>query len=262
MDHDMSHYAAWQHIGHFLFGDQLFLLDMIIYILFVASFNLSNFYSLAQQKELETAKLNEQLSRTKLHALKMQVNPHFLFNTLNVIQVLVMKQETQKAAETLRRLSSFLRQTLDETDSQWVPLKSELDMVEQYLSIEQVRFGERLSVVCDFDQELMSTKVPAMLLQPLVENAMRHGLGEKQSDGTLWISTRKVAGNLMIKIQDDGVGCEPQKVLKDGKGIGLSNVMQRLSQLYGQQHVFDIESQPGKGCTIVIELPMKSGPRT
>lgn len=259
MDHDMEQYQPWQHIGHFLFGDNLFLLNMIIYILFIANFNLRNFYSLAQTKQLETAQLNEQLSRTKLHALKMQVNPHFLFNTLNVIQVLVMKQDTSKAAETLRRLSSFLRQTLDETESQWVPLKSELDMIEQYLNIEQVRFGDRLVVNCNYDEQLMTVNVPSMLLQPLVENAMRHGLGEKQELGTLQISTQKVAGKLMILIQDDGVGCDEVKAIKSNMGIGLNNVIERLKQLYGEEQLFTLSSQPGKGCIVTIELPLKPG---
>lgn len=252
----MEQYQPWQHIGHFLFGDNLFLLNMIIYIVFIASFNLRNFYSLVQTKQLETAQLNEQLSKTKLHALKMQVNPHFLFNTLNVIQVLVMKKDTNQATETLRRLSSFLRQTLEERESQWVPLLSELEMVEQYLSIEQVRFAERLVVDCQYNEHLMAVNVPSMLLQPLVENAMRHGLGEKQEPGKLQISTQKVAGRLIIKIQDDGVGCDPENALKANIGIGLSNVIERLKQLYGEEHLFTLTSQPGKGCIVTIELPI------
>ncbi len=252
----MDKYQAWQHIGHFLFGDEFFLFNIIIYTLFIASFNLRNFYTLAQKRELESAQLNEQLSRTKLHALRMQVNPHFLFNTLNVIQVLVMKQDSTKAAETLRRLSSFLRQTLDESGSQWVPLKSELDMVEQYLSIEQVRFGERLLIKKHYDQGLMSTPIPAMILQPLVENAMRHGLGEKQEPGILELKTCKVAGNLVIEITDDGVGCDGQKVLQKQAGIGLNNVRERLGQMYGKQHIFSFSSEVGKGTTVTIEVPL------
>lgn len=256
MAHDMDKYQPWQHIGHFLFGDEFFLFNLIIYTLFIASFNLRNFYTLAQKKQIESAQLNEQLSRTKLHALKMQINPHFLFNTLNVIQVLVMKKDNEKAAETLRRLSSFLRQTLDESDSQWVPLKAELEMIEQYMSIEQVRFGDRLVIDKDYEEGVMSTPVPSMILQPLVENAMRHGLGEKPQKGTLKIHTCKVSGSLIIEISDDGVGCNAEKVLKNAAGIGLNNVVERLQQMYGKQHIFDFKSAPGTGTKVTIEVPL------
>lgn len=257
--HDaMQKYQPWQHIGHFLFGDELFLFNLIIYTMFIASFNLRSFYTLAQKRELESAQLNEQLSRARLQALKMQINPHFLFNTMNVIQVLVMKQDTDKAAETLRRLSSFLRQTLDENESQWVPLKSELEMIEQYLAIEKVRFGDRLQVKKAYSEDVMLVQLPAMILQPLIENAMRHGLGEKQDKGTLEIRTCRVSGNLVVEVLDDGVGCDSEQVMDKGYGIGLSNVIERLQQTYGEKHIFDFQSTLGKGTRVTIEIPIAS----
>ncbi len=258
MSAGMELYQPWQHIGHFLFGDSFFLFNLIIYTLFIASFNLRNFYTLAQKKALETAQLSEQLSKAKLHALKMQINPHFLFNTLNAIQVLVMKKDIAKASETLSRLSDFLRQTLDDSGEQWVPLKTELALIEQYLSIEQVRFGERLTIKKEYDSNVMAANVPPMILQPIVENAIRHGLGEKQQAGTLTIRCQKVANSLVISITDNGIGCNKEAAMNEEQGIGLNNVVQRLRQLYDRQHIFEFKSDINLGTTVTIELPLAS----
>lgn len=256
MAEGMERYQPWQHIGHFLFGDSFFLFNLIIYTVFIASFNLRNFYTLAQKKALETAQLNDQLSKAKLQALKMQINPHFLFNTLNVIQVLVMKKDITKATETLSLLSDFLRQTLDDSGEQWIPLKEELALIEQYLSIEQVRFGDRLAIHKNYSEDVMAISVPPMILQPLVENAVKHGLGEKQHKGTLTIQTQKVADKLVITLTDDGAGCDAEQAINDKQRIGLSNVIQRLQHLYDKQHLFDFKSVLGRGTTIKIELPL------
>jgi sensor histidine kinase YesM len=239
-----------------LFGDSFFLFNLIIYTVFIASFNLRNFYTLAQKKALETAQLNDQLSKAKLQALKMQINPHFLFNTLNVIQVLVMKKDITKATETLSLLSDFLRQTLDDSGEQWIPLKEELALIGQYLSIEQVRFGDRLAIHKNYSEDVMAISVPPMILQPLVENAVKHGLGEKQHKGTLTIQTQKVADKLVITLTDDGAGCDAEQAINDKQRIGLSNVIQRLQHLYDKQHLFDFKSVLGRGTTIKIELPL------
>ncbi|MFT5690944.1 MAG: two-component system LytT family sensor kinase [Oceanicoccus sp.] len=256
MNHDMAQYLPWQHVGHFLFGDSIFLYNAIVYTVLIASFNLRNFYNIAQQQELSASQLTQKLTESQLKALRMQVNPHFLFNTLNVISVLVMKKENAKAGEMIERLSGFFRQTLEDSKSQWVALKTELEMTSQYLAIEQVRFGDRLTVVENIADDVLAVSVPPMILQPLVENAMRHGLGEKEGPGTITIESKRMADRLLIRISDDGAGCifggrEGVKL-----GVGLTNVQERLQQIYGDDHVFSLVGQPGKGVTISIELPV------
>ena len=253
---NMRGYQAWQHTGHFLFGNSLFLIDMIIYTLFIASFNLKNFYAIAQQKQLDSAKLNQQLTQSKLEALRMQVNPHFLFNTLNVISVLVLKNANEQAGQMIERLSCFFRQTLNDNHQKMLPLERELDMIQNYLAIEQVRFGDRLKVTIKCDKEVKSMLVPNMILQPLVENAMQHGLGQKEGKGTLSIICHCDDNYLYLQIQDDGVGYNALHFdNQKSAGIGINNVKERLQQIYGNKHKFDIKGAESKGVTVSLVLP-------
>lgn len=254
----METYQPWQHVGHFLFGDNLFLFNTIIYTILVTNFNIKNFSKIAQQKELIASQLNNQLIESQLQTLKMQINPHFLFNTLNVISVLVMKSEKDQATEMINRLSSFFRNSLDDKDQQWIPLQKELHHVEQYLAIEQVRFGDKISITKQYDDQAMLTPVPAMLLQPLIENAMQHGLEEKEGHGQLSINCTIEKEQLVISIIDDGVGCNFEgSHFKEG--IGLTNVKSRLQQLYGSNHEFSIENNDLGGVTVLIKLAMNIG---
>ena len=249
----MENYQPWQHVGHFLFGDNIFLFNTIIYTILVTNVNIKNFSKIAQQKALIASELNSQLMESQLQTLKMQINPHFLFNTLNVISVLVMKSEKEQAIETINRLSNFFRNSLDDKEQQWLPLKKELLHVEQYLAIEQVRFGDKICIEKHIDDDAMSIAVPAMLLQPLIENAMQHGLEAKEDHGKLTISCSVKKEHLEIVITDDGVGCNfDDKHFKEG--IGLSNVKSRLRQLYGKQHQFVIASNEFGGVTVLLKL--------
>jgi two-component system LytT family sensor kinase len=252
----METYQPWQHIGHFLFGDNLFLFNTIIYTILVTNLNIKHFSQMAQQKALIASQLNNQLIESQLQTLKMQINPHFLFNTLNVISVLVMKSEKEQATEMINRLSNFFRNSLDDKDQQWVPLQKELLHVEQYLAIEQVRFGDKISIVNNYDDEAMLIAVPAMLLQPLVENAMQHGLEEKEGKGQLTLTCRIENEYLVILIADDGAGCNfDDPHFKEG--IGLTNVKSRLQQLYGSQYEFSISSHQYGGVTVSIKLAIQ-----
>jgi sensor histidine kinase YesM len=254
----METYQPWQHIGHFLFGDNLFLFHTIIYTILVTNLNIKNFSEIAQQEALIASQLNNQLMESQLQTLKMQINPHFLFNTLNVISVLVMKSEKEQATETINRLSNFFRSTLNDNDQQWIPLKKELHHVEQYLAIEQVRFGDKISIVKNYHDEAMLIAVPAMLLQPLVENAMQHGLEAKEGKGQLSITCDVDELHLTIIITDDGAGCnfESSDFLE---GIGLTNVQSRLRQLYGVQHEFSISNNEHGGVTVLMKLALNIG---
>jgi hypothetical protein len=251
----METYKPWQHTGHFLFGDNVFLFNTIIYTILVTNINIEHFAQIAQKEAVNAHKLNHQLVESKLQTLKMQINPHFLFNTLNVISVLVMKSETDKATEMINKLSGFFRSTLDDNAQQWLPLKKELENVEQYLAIEQVRFGDRIQVFRNYDSKALSALLPAMILQPLIENAMQHGIEEKEGKGRLTINCQLQNNQLIIDIIDDGVGCNfDDKYFREG--IGLSNVKSRLQQLYNNRHQFTLISNKQGGVTATLKLPM------
>ena len=255
MSPGMEAFKPWQHIGHFLFGDSVFLFNTIIYTVLVANLNIRNFAQKAHQEALIATQLHSQLMESQLQALKMQINPHFLFNTLNVISVLVMKSEQAKANEMINRLSKFFRQTLEEQDSQWIPLKKEIEHIEQYLGIEQVRFGQRLTINIHCPSNCDLVMLPSMLLQPLVENAMQHGLGEKQGQGTLSIRCQQEQDTLVITVEDDGVGCDFNHP-KFTPGIGISNVKSRLQQLYQGKAKCEHVTNLSGGVTVTLYLPI------
>jgi LytS/YehU family sensor histidine kinase len=248
----MHGYKAWQHAGHFMFGDGLILFDGIIYLLLVATANLRRFYFVAQAKDVEASQLGHQLTLARLQSLRMQINPHFLFNTLNAISVLVMKHENQKAVEMIGRLSHLFRQSLSETQV-LISLEAELSSARQYLDIEKVRFGERLeySIVCE--PGLPDKQVPSMLLQPLLENSVRHGFAQKIEAGILDIVCESVGEYVRIQVIDNGAGFDTQQ---KATGIGMENVRQRLASHYGSNHHFSVESQLGKGTCVSIKLPL------
>jgi len=256
MSPGMELYQPWQHTGHFLFASNLFLFNTIIYTILVTNINIKHFSQLAQQEALTASQLNNQLIESQLQTLKMQINPHFLFNTLNVISVLVMKSETEQATETINKLSSFFRSTLDDKTQQWLPLKKELEHVEQYLAIEQVRFGERIQIVKNYAPEALSVPVPAMILQPLIENAMQHGLEEKEGKGQLTINCHLENFQLLISIVDDGAGCNFDSEHYQ-EGIGISNIKSRLKQLYADKHEFTLSSNELGGVTAHLTLPIE-----
>ena len=164
----------------------------------------------------------------------MQLQPHFLFNTLNAIMVLVRQQRRQKAEETLGRFSDLLRAVLSDIDAQEVPLARELEYVRLYLSIEEVRFPDRLRVEIAADPEILPAAVPHMGLQPLVENAVRHGIAKNPGAGLIAIRAMRADEQLQISVTDNGPGM-PAGEIAGGKGIGLANTRKRLNQLYGDQ---------------------------
>src|ERR1700685_2764565 len=174
----------------------------------------------------------------QLSAMKMQLQPHFLFNTLNAIMVLVRQQNSRAAEDMLSHLSDLLRCVLEDVEAQEVPLRRELHYLKLYLSIEQVRFPDRLRVEISADVAVRDAAVPQFALQPIVENAIRHGIGASGSAGRVAISARRVNDTLEMRVEDDGPGLARQsdsalKSDSNEKGIGLSNTRARLEQLYG-----------------------------
>ncbi len=202
-------------------------------------------------------KLEEQerlLMKARLEALTSQINPHFLFNTLNSVSSLI-RTDPQQARVVVLKLSRILRRRLRRNDD-FAPLRDELDFISDYLSIEMTRFGEKLRYVKDVDPNTLDMLVPSMLLQPLVENCIKHGLSGKVEGGVITIETRRVENRLHLAVQDDGVGIPEEKLATlFEQGIGVSNVAQRLKVLFGSEHRIWIDSQTGRGTRIAIEIP-------
>jgi two-component system, LytTR family, sensor kinase len=208
----------------------------------------------ALRLELRSSQLERQLTQAHLSALKMQLQPHFLFNTLNTIMVLVRQQKGREAEEMLARLSDLLRCVLEDVQAQEVPLARELEYLQLYLSIEQVRFQDRLKVDVAADPEVLDAALPHMALQPIVENAIRHGIGRSSTAGSISIAACRVNDTVEIKIQDDGPGLAPANGATNG-GIGLANTRARLRELYGDAAGLTVRNGERGGVVATMTLP-------
>ena len=213
----------------------------------------------ALRLELHASELQSQLMRAQLSALKMQLQPHFLFNTLNAIMVLVRQQKGRQAEEMLARLSDLLRCVLEDVEAQEVPLRRELEYLQLYLSIEQVRFQDRLRVEISADSAILDAAVPQMGLQPIVENAVRHGIGRSSAAGKIHIIAARVDGMLEVRVQDDGPGLPPGGPAT-GRGIGLANTRLRLHQLYGDAARLAVENSSRGGAVVTMSVPYHVAP--
>jgi two-component system, LytTR family, sensor kinase len=208
----------------------------------------------ALRSDLRLSQLETQVAQARLGALKAQLQPHFLFNTLNAIVVLVRQQKGQQAEETLARFSDLLRAVLANMEAQEVTLSRELEYLRLYLSIEQVRFSDRLRVEIHVDPELLDAAVPHMGLQPIVENAIRHGIGQRATAGTIEIRAQRVGDALHVSVRDDGPGFGAAGA-GGGLGLGLANTRARLKQLYGDVSDLRTESAPGGGALVTMIVP-------
>jgi two-component system LytT family sensor kinase len=210
----------------------------------------------ARERETEAAQLAGQLAQARLDALRMQLHPHFLFNSLNAITVLVRDQRTREATRMLELLSDLLRQVLRTDPSTEVALTEELRFIEQYLAIEQVRFSDRLSVTFAVDTDVRDAAVPSFVLQPLVENALRHGLADRSEGGVVEIGARREGNELVLWVRDNGGGLRPGDASR-GPGLGLANTRERLATLYGTRARLDLAASPGGGTTATVRLPYR-----
>jgi two-component system LytT family sensor kinase len=204
------------------------------------------------EKKLEAQQLR--LNEARLAALTSQINPHFLFNTLNSVSSLIRSNPDQ-ARSVVYRLSSILRRLLRKTDN-LAPLREELAFIDNYMTIEMVRFGEKLRFVKEIDPHTLDRLVPSMLLQPLIENSIRHGLATKVDGGMILVRSHLAEGRLHLVVEDDGVGIpEARLATLFEQGIGVSNVNERLKVLYGPDYRMWIDSKPGEGTRTGIEIP-------
>jgi two-component sensor histidine kinase len=222
---------------------------------------IKNYRELKYQK-LRAVNLQAAFTQSRLQSLRMQLNPHFLFNTLNAIVVLVRQQKGRQAEETLGRFSDLLRAVLADMDAQEVTLARELEYLKLYLSIEQLRFSDRLRVDIDVDPELLDAAVPHMALQPIVENSIRHGVGQRATPGLIRIRAERIAEALHVRVQDDGPGFAAAGA-GGGLKLGLANTRARLKQLYGDASELRTESGEAGGALVTMILPfhfVETGP--
>lgn len=211
-------------------------------------------YRRATQREQRMATLEAQLAEARLNALRSQLQPHFLFNTLHTISALV-SDDTDAARRVITRLGDLLRVSMDTTGQHEVPLHTELAFMRHYLDIQQARFGERLRIRTDIDDAALNALVPAMILQPLVENCVRHAVEPRRTGGSIVVNARREGDTVILEVGDDGPGVGP--TAGGGLGIGLANTRARLAQLYGDAHRFAMRSDPGAGVVVQLTLPLR-----
>ncbi len=236
----------------------------LMFFFFLASFQLPTywavlgiahaltFYKRAKERERRSAELEAHLTQARLEALRMQLNPHFLFNTLNSISSLVY-DEPRAADEMIGALSELLRLSLNSSDRQEVTLREELHFLDRYLHIEQARFGDRLRIEKDLDPAVLDALVPILVLQPLVENAVKHGLESRLAPGVIAIAASRVGTSLRLQVADNGRGVPPGTTLREG--VGLANTRSRLRELYGKNASFQFRIREGGGFLVEIVLP-------
>ncbi len=232
-------------------------LELTTYWGIVAAGHALDYRKRYRERELAAAQLETQLAHAQLDALKAQLHPHFLFNTLHAIAVLVRKQDTQGSIRMLTGVSELLRLALENVGRQLVPLKQELDFVDRYLEIEKTRFQDRLVVEQRIAPDTLDAEVPNLLLQPLVENAIKHGIAPRASSGRIELEAQRMGELLRITVSDDGCGL-PESASKPW-GVGCTNVSARLRQLYGDKARFALEPRTGGGVVARVELPFRRG---
>jgi signal transduction histidine kinase len=227
-----------------------------IYLLIALTGYAFSYYRRFREGQVRTLQLEAQLSHAQLQALKMQLHPHFLFNTLHSISALLHK-DAEAARKMITRLGDFLRLTLENSGSQEVTLRQEMEFLSCYLEIERIRFQDRLVTRMNVAQHTLDAKVPNLILQPIVENAIRHGIAPRSTQGLIEIEAKQRNGTLRIQVRDNGPGLSLHRTSENlfKKGLGLANTETRLEQLYGTAHTFNLSNNPNGGLIVTLEIP-------
>lgn len=251
---------ATQNPGSGVVGLQLLLgayyLTLTLLFAWSALYYAINFYLTVEKQADQLIKLEDQASSAQLAMLRYQLNPHFLFNTLNSISTLVLLKQTDRANAMLSRLSSFLRYTLINEPTAMVPLAQEVETLKLYLEIEKMRFEDRLRPTFDIDPSVEDAHLPSLLLQPLVENAIKYAVTPKEDGAEISISAQPAGENVRITVSDTGPGLNSTPPPPHhSTGVGLVNIRDRLSQAFGEQQSFETRSIPGGGFVVTLELP-------
>ena len=224
--------------------------DTLYFTLVLLTWSLLYFGIAHSRSSLESRALAHE---ARLQALRYQLHPHFLFNALNALSTLIAERRNDEAGRMVGQLAAFLRSTL-EGDKAEVPLREEIELARRYLEIEQVRFGERLRTRFDVDPGVLDARVPSLILQPLIENAVRYGIGSREEGGSIAVRASRRGQMLALQVEDDGPGISGAR-----EGIGLSNTRARLAELYGERQRCDISATDGSGTRVALELPLSSG---
>ena len=237
--------------------------NLAVYALIVCAWHAWAYYRKYREREAQAAELAGRLAQAQLQALRMQLNPHFLFNTLHAVSALMLK-DVVAANRMITRLGELLRLTLDTTDQQEVPLKQELEFLGRYLEIEKIRFDDRLAVRMEIEPATLDALVPNLLLQPLVENAIRYAIEPNTGAGKVEISAVRNNGQVVLQVSDNGNGDKSQsaRYLNDTsfkrEGIGLSNTRRRLQQLYGERQSLQLKHCDAGGLLVSIVIPFRA----
>ena len=256
--------GIWEDFGGWYFS------SFLVYLCWVALYYGNKYYYQAgvelSKRQLAAVTVKEEQVK-RLHAeaeareaqlgmLQYQLNPHFLFNTLNSISALVKLDENAKARKMITRLGDFLRYSLDNDPATTISLQQEIDALMLYLDIEKTRFGERLTLQFEVEDDARSAQVPSLLLQPLVENAIKYAIAVNEKGGTIALKARVEENELLLELSDTGPGQDPRRPKpKSGRRVGLHNTLQRLSTLYDETYLFDIDLNSSGGLKINIRIP-------
>jgi sensor histidine kinase YesM len=218
-----------------------------------------NYFLLLEEQIDQRERLESQASTAQLAMLRYQLNPHFLFNTLNSISTLVLLKQTERANAMLARLSSFLRYTLANEPTAKVTLAQEVETLKLYLEIEKMRFEDRMRPHFRIESETIGARLPSLLLQPLIENAIKYAVTPSESGADIWITAEREGGAVRIEVADDGNGEGTNIAASPSTGVGLANIRDRLSQAYGAAHRFETKKNERGGFSVIIEIPYESG---
>lgn len=231
--------------------------NLLTYWAIVGGSHAFGYYQRYRERELRASQLEARLAQSQLQVLKMQLHPHFLFNTLHAISAL-MHRDVEAADRMTTLLSDLLRLTIESAGVQEVPLRQEMEFLERYLEIQQTRFSDRLRVDVEIDPATLDAWVPNLILQPLVENAIRHGIASRAAAGRVEIRSRHIGGMLELEVRDDGPGLPEGEEGGWKEGVGLSNTRARLAQLYGRAHRFELANAPGGGLQVTLAIPFRA----
>jgi sensor histidine kinase YesM len=233
------------------------LLDFVLLIAWTALYYGINYYLLLEEEIDQRAQLQHQASNAQLAMLRYQLNPHFLFNTLNSISTLVLLKQTERANAMLARLSSFLRYTLANEPTAQVTLAQEVETLKLYLEIEKMRFEDRLRPHFRIDAQTIGARLPSLLLQPLIENAIKYAVTPSETGADIWVRAERQGNGVRIEVADSGPGNAINLMNAQSTGVGLTNIRDRLAQAYGGAHAFSTRKNEHGGFSVVIDIPLE-----
>lgn len=233
--------------------------DLVVYFVILFGLNAEKYRKKNLTFTLKLNQLRSRLVQSQLNALRSQIHPHFLFNTLNTLSTLILKENNQEADRMLFLLNNFLKTTVYERHENEISLNEELNFVNDYLEIELVRFKDKLTVKHLIDSPALNAKVPGFLLQPLIENAIHYAIAPKRSGGIIKITAAKKRERLIINIEDNGPGLNEFKKKKNKEGVGLKITKERLLYLFGRNHRFELKDSSMGGLSVIIDIPFYTG---